>query len=570
MSCCNPLNRRAFLKSSLGTAALTFLAQQARAATPPNILFLAADDMNDWIGCLGGHPQGYTPNIDALARRGMLFADAHTAAPVCGPSRAALLSGLAPHRTECYSNNDSFDKRTAGHELLPQYFERHGYRTFGAGKIMHGPVTKYPDIFQENGPGYDGHSPLTDAETQITDEDFAADTPWVQHRVERLGVTLPLNNMPRDRNRDSRKAETFDWGPFDVDDDAMSDTRVANWGIDILKRRHVAPFFLGLGFFRPHQPLFAPRKYFDRFPPESVVLPEVPPDDLDDLGTVGRDFARRAITSGLHETVITYNQWRNAVCAYLACLSFVDALVGRVIEALDASPYAENTAIVFWGDHGWHLGEKEHWGKFTGWSSATRVPLIVVPPKNAGYPAGQVCEQPVSLQDLFPTLTKLAGIPPKSGADGDSLVPLLRDPRAAWRDATVTVFGRGNHSVRMPGWRYIRYYDGTEELYDTTADPNEWRNLAARPEYAEIKERAAGYIPRMENIAHYVRVGNTWKAVLPAGTSDPLLYDLAREDYVGEGNDVARDHPEVIAAIRKYIADHGITDQYVSIPDVKV
>jgi arylsulfatase A-like enzyme len=350
----------------------------------------------------------------------------------------------------------------------------------------------------------------------------------------------------------------------------MSDAVLMNWGIEVLRRQHNAPFFLALGCFRPHQPLFAPRKYFDLYPPDSVVLPEVPTEDLDDLGTVGLDFARRALTSGLHSTTVQYGQWRNAVSAYLACVSFVDAQVGRILDALDVSPYANNTAIVFWGDNGWHLGEKEHWGKFTGWTRATRVPLIVVPPKNDapnGFEPGRVCEQPVSLLDLFPTLTELADLPHKNPLDGESLVPLLTDPETSWRAGTVTAFGRGNHSVRMAGWRYIRYYDGSEELYDTAADPHEWRNLAAHPEYSAVMARAAAHIPPLPEVAHFVRMGNKWKAVLPAGSEDPLLYDLEAEDYVSESNNVASKNPEVIAHIRAYIDEHRLSGKYLTIPD---
>jgi arylsulfatase A-like enzyme len=231
----------------------------------------------------------------------------------------------------------------------------------------------------------------------------------------------------------------------------MGDARITDWAAERLRRRHEQPFFLAVGFYRPHIPLYAPRRYFDLHPAGSILLPETRADDLDDLDETARRLALEPVTAGAHATVARHNQWKDAVAAYLACVSFVDAQVGRLLEALDGGPHAEDTAIVLWGDHGWHLGEKQHWGKWTGWERATRVPLAIVPARGdrdrERFRSGEVCRRPVSLIDLFPTLLDLCGLPPEPGQDGASLVPQLRDPSAPTRPA-LTTFGPGNYSVR--------------------------------------------------------------------------------------------------------------------------
>ena len=203
------------------------------------------------------------------------------------------------------------------------------------------------------------------------------------------------------------------------------------------------------------------------------------------------------MTAGAHETVLKHNQWREAVEGYLACVSYIDHEVGRLLEALDRSPMKNNTIIVFWSDHGWHLGEKEHWGKWTGWERSTRVPLIIVPPKDQAEefaPAGSRCEQPVGLIDLFPTLTDLCGVEAPEGLSGQSLVPLLRDPDKVTGRRLVTMFDPGNYSVRTDRWRYILYSDGNEELYELKADPHEWDNLAGRKEYLDVAKKLRGQL----------------------------------------------------------------------------
>lgn len=465
----------------------------------PNVLFIAIDDLNDWVGFLGGHPQARTPHLDRLAKRGVVFANAHCAAPLCSPSRAAVFSGKQPFHTGVYGNDDNILKVRPQPTLLPEYFKAHGYRTYGTGKLLHqNDHGRYDESFAAE----QRWSPFTRRQVEYTPEELpskATDRP--RHVVEPgpggQRVVLPFNGLPSDRDPRSPAGESFDWGPVDVPDREMGDGKIADWAAARLRRRHEQPFFLAVGFYRPHIPLFAPRPYFDLYPVPSIRLPEVRGDDLNDLGAAARRLALEPVTAGAHATVVRHGQWPQAVAAYLACVSFVDAQVGRLLEALESGPHAADTVIVLWGDHGWHLGEKQHWGKWTGWERATRVPLVVAPAR-AGrerFRAGAVCRQPVGLIDLYPTLLELCGLPPKPDLDGTSLVPQLRDPAAATRPVVIT-FGAGNHAVRDDRWRLIRYADGSEELYDHQQDPHEWHNRAADPQLAPVRQRLAQALPR--------------------------------------------------------------------------
>ncbi|HRX82268.1 MAG TPA: sulfatase-like hydrolase/transferase, partial [Pirellulaceae bacterium] len=241
------------------------------------------------------------------------------------------------------------------------------------------------------------------------------------------------------------------------------------------------PLFLGVGYYRPHIPLWAPARFFERFKSAPGVLPQVKSNDLNDLSDSGKRWAIEPVTAGSHATVVEHNQWRAAVEAYLACVTYVDHEIGRLLDAFDNSAASENTVVVLWSDHGWHLGEKEHWGKWTGWERSTRVPLIVVPPKNRAeqFVKNISCDQPVGLIDLYPTLIEMCEIASPDVLDGHSLVPLLREPEAANSEHVLTMFDQGNTSLRTGRWRYIRYADGSEELYDHQSDPNEWTNLAS-------------------------------------------------------------------------------------------
>jgi len=430
-------------------------AGEKKAAGRLNVLFLAIDDLNDWVGVLDGYKGVQTPNLDRLAARGVLFTRAYCAAPACNPSRASLLCGIRPSTSGVYHNSQPWRPVLPDAATLPQHFMAHGYHVVGGGKIFHG---RY--------------------------EDPAS---WHEYRKKQpdpVPPVRPVNGIPNTKH--------VDWGPLDVPDEHMDDAKVTQWAIDYLARKHDQPFFLGVGLFRPHLPWYVPRKYFERYPLSGIVLPKVKKDDLDDVPPIGRQMAR---PEGDHKKIVETNNWEKAVQGYLASISFTDACVGRLLDALDASGHRDNTIIVTWSDHGWHLGEKLHWRKFALWEEATRVPMTIVVPGMTS--PGRRCDRTVSLMDIYPTLAELCNLSPKRELDGVSIVPLLKDPDAAWDRPAVTTYGRNNHAVRSERWRYIRYKDGTEELYDHQNDPMEWTNLADKPRYASVKEELAAWLPKI-------------------------------------------------------------------------
>jgi len=251
---------------------------------------------------------------------------------------------------------------------------------------------------------------------------------------------------------------------------------------------------MAVGYYRPHIPLYAPKKYFDMYKGVNIKLPPVREDDLNDLSPTARKWALEAATAGSHATTIKHGQWHAAVKAYLACVTFVDAQVGRLVATLDTSPHAKNTWVVIWSDHGWHLGEKQHWGKWTGWQRSTRVPLMILPPRGdvtGRFATDAVCDNPVSLIDLYPTLLDLCGLPEGRQLAGQSLRPLLEKPTAKSKRLVVTTFDKGNHALSGIRWRYIRYKDGSEELYNRKNDPHEWTNIAAEAKNAPVRKRFA-------------------------------------------------------------------------------
>ncbi len=449
---------------------------EADSSTPPNVLFIAIDDLNDWVGCLGGHPQALTPHIDRLAQRGMNFTNAHCQAPLCGPSRASLLTGRYPHVIGMYEQprRKGLDDDTTffrGH-LLPEYFAQHGYATSGVGKITHG----YPmDVaFQQAGGTYGGSGPKPGDETVR----FNYEPDW----------SLPFTGTQTD------------WGAFPDSDEEMPDYQVADWAIEHLRRSAAEPFFLAVGFVRPHVPLYVPQKWFDLFPLEEIVLPEVPADDLDDVPPIARrihEMPRYPALDWLRAD--DDEQFRKCVQGYLACVAFVDHQVGRVLDALEASPHRDNTVIVLFGDHGYHVGEKHRVCKHGLWEEATRVPLVVVRP---GESTGRTSHRPVGLIDLYPTLLELCGLPANPTNEGQSLVPLLDDPEARWRKAVLTTYARGNHTLRSERFRFIRYEDGAEELYDHQSDPMEWTNLAADPQHRKTLNELRRLLPESDAPYH--------------------------------------------------------------------
>jgi arylsulfatase A-like enzyme len=415
----------------------------------PNVLLIVVDDLNQWVGYLGRNPQTLTPNIDRLAARGERFTHAYCAAPVCNPSRAAFMSGLRPSTSGIYDN--SHDWRLAiGPELtLTTTLHNAGYELIGDGKIYHGDYprrSEWDDYFRPTG---------------------AHPTPAEDHHVGEIH-----------------------FGAVDCRDDELFDWKIADYGIEALQKAHDKPFFLAVGLQRTHTPWNVPRKYFDLHPLAEIQLPPTKDDDLADVPAAN---IRVTDPHGNHRQVAETSTWKEAVQAYLAAISYEDVVIGRLIDGLDRSPNRDNTIVVFFSDHGFHLGEKQHWGKNTLWDESTRVPLVCIAPGTTK--PNTVCEEPVDLMSIYPTLTELLGIPTPAHVEGRSVRPLLVDPKTPWTGAAITTRGFNNHAVRTAQWRYIRYANGDEELYDEVNDPYEWTNLAAKPEYADRKVELAKLLP---------------------------------------------------------------------------
>ncbi len=451
---------------------LAVVAGLANAEEPrPNVLFISIDDLNDWIEPLGGHPQARTPNLTALAAKGASFSRAYTASPACNPSRMALLSGRHTYRTGMYSNYQDWREVMSDAELLPAFFARHGYWTGGAGKIFHN-TQPAPELWDEYYPSKEKHMP-----------DYHYPTP---------GKTV---NMPTFEHMYG----DFDWAPLQIPFETTGDYRSADWAVQQLQKKRDRPLFLAVGIYRPHVPWYVPQNFFDAHPLASVQLPKVLASDLEDVPGRGRNIAARA--GGYHQHVTAAGQWRKAVQGYLASITYADAVLGYLLEGLANSDYADNTIVVLWSDHGWQLGEKQHWRKFALWENVARVPLMIYVPEglSAALPKGTRAESEVrrvvSLVDLFPTLAELTGLTGPAALDGRSLVPLLADAQANWPHPAITTYDFGEFSVRDERYRYIRYIDGGEELYDHHSDPEEWRNLASDPAYQSVKARLAAAIP---------------------------------------------------------------------------
>ncbi len=426
-------------------------------AAPPHIVFIAVDDLNDWVGCLGGHPDVKTPHMDRLAARGMLFTNAHCQVPVCMASRVSVFSGRHATTTGCYDFNAEFHEAATLQDAvpIPLHFKNHGYTTLGGGKLLHR--------------GFQGRLAET-FDTDLTDG--------------RNPAPPQTLNWPD---------KSWDYGAFPQRDDEMGDYRLAQKAAAFLRQKQERPFFLAVGFHRPHVPLLVPQKWFDLYDKATLTLPKAPLEDLADLPV--KNVTRQQTVAPSHDEVLAAGKWRDFVHAYLACISFVDHCIGEVADAALDGPNADNTLIVLWSDHGFHLGEKHYWAKRTLWEESTRVPLIFA---GKGIPTGARCAATVGLVDLYPTLTDLAGLPAPHSFDGTSLAPLITEPTKPWPHATLSTWLPGNHVVIQDHWRYIRYQEGHEELYDMRSDADQFTNLAADPKHTELKARLARSLPAKE------------------------------------------------------------------------
>lgn len=438
----------------------------------PNILFIVADDLNSWIEPLGRHPQVQTPNINRLAEKGTVFSRAYCTAPYCNASRMSVFSGSLPERTGIYQNEPFWDAPMR-HKTYLELLRSAGYHCFGAGKVFHG-TFDYATAGRTRAP----QAMWRDSENRVQLwDDFKVTAP------EPMPPSRPLNQMFDFDRFDEVPAwnHLFDWGILPAGregeiPDAGSVAAVSAFLADPPRE----PFFCAAGLYKPHLPWYAPKRFFDLYPLEDVVLPPVRADDLDDVPEIAR---RWASTPPDHEAVTRAGQWKHAVQGYLAAISYCDHMIGQILDAIEASPARDNTMVVLWGDNGFHLGEKLHWRKFVLWEEATRVPLIICPPTGASsVPRVNV---PVSLVDLFPTLFDLAALELPADRDGQSLSRLVLGEENSRPGSVVTTWKKGNHSLRAGNWRYTRYVDGSEELYDHASDPNEWTNLARSNRYAD-------------------------------------------------------------------------------------
>ncbi|MBI1371405.1 MAG: sulfatase-like hydrolase/transferase [Phycisphaera sp.] len=442
-----------------------YLAPRAIAADKPNVLFIAIDDLNDWVGPLGGHPQVKTPNMDRLAARGVTFTNAHCQAPLCNPSRTSILTGLRPSTTGVYSLGTWFRKNDKYKDwvTLPQHFMANGYAALTTGKVYH-------DAFPPKADRADG-------------KEFTE-----------FGYHGSFGPRPKKPYVPETGHPMVDWGVFPERDDEQEDYKVADWAIAHIKDRPKdKPLFLSVGFRHPHVPLYASQKWFDMYPLETLQLPPMLEHDRDDTPRFSW-YLHWHLPEPRLKWLQERGQLEPMIRGYLASVSFVDSQVGRVLDALDAAGLTDNTVIVMWSDHGYHLGEKEISGKNTLWRESTRVPLIFAGPGVAQK--GVKCDQPAELLDVFPTLIDLCGLTAHADLDGHSLMPQLKDATAARPWPAICTQGPGNHVIVTDRWRYIRYADGSQELYDRTADPREWRNIADDPKYASTITELAAQLPK--------------------------------------------------------------------------
>ncbi|MDH4092686.1 MAG: sulfatase [Cyclobacteriaceae bacterium] len=478
----------------------------------PNILFIAIDDLNDWAGFLGGHTgmKIHTPNLDRLAASCMVFTNAHTPAPACAPTRAAILSGV--HHTRSGAENVYWGdgpkwrefEALKNVETLEQFFKNRGYKTLGAGKIYHSQAPPWAPTSQVEPANWDFYFPSA----------------YISHPFQ---IRAPDEVIfPPEDDQASRPGDGWwTWGPIPVPDEKMADFHVVDWARYELQQKHEKPFFLAAGVWKPHDPWEVPQKYFDLYPLDKIILPELKVDDLEDAFDHGRRW--------IYKWVIDNDELEKVVQSYAAAISFSDAMIGRLIDTFENSEYADNTILVLWSDHGMHMGEKENIEKFTLWERSTRVPLLIKVPGLTK--AGSRCDQPVSLMDMYPTLVELAGFSPPPHLDGHSLVPQLKDPTTSTSPVVTSyMFSYTNnvigHAVRSMRYRYIFYPQiNLEEFYDHEKDPNEWNNMAYHKDY---KKEVLLHRQELQKMLPALQ----WKGGSPEGYTIDKLGNVHKNNYV--------------------------------------
>ena len=452
----------------------------------PNILFIAADDLSCALGCYGD-PIAKTPHLDRLAATGTCFLNAYNQLPLCNPTRASVMTGLRPDTIKVYDLDRHFRDEVPGAVTLSQQFMKHGWWAGRVGKIYHYNV---PASI-----GTDGFD----------------DPPSWQKTINPIGRDKTDEHLVFNAEPHRKISAALSWLAAEGKDEEQTDGMIATEAIKLMEEKKGEPFFVAAGFFRPHTPFVAPKKYFDMYPLETLRLPYAPKDDREDIPTAA--FAHNCPIPhyGLDEVTCL-----KAMQAYYACVSFIDAQVGRMLDALDRLELTDNTIVVFWSDHGYHLGEHNGiWQKRTLFEQGAKAPLIIRNPKAEGK--GQPCRRIVEFVDIYPTLTELAGLPTPKQVEGRSLKRLLDNPLTQWNGTAITqvlrpadnrlkepVMGR---SIRTERWRYSDWGEGKygEELYDHFADPMEFNNLVLNPTKEnrriikslkkELTEKASGKVP---------------------------------------------------------------------------
>lgn len=454
----------------LFVAVLSFsmMTSQSKSEKDPefNVLFIAVDDLNDYVSLLQDHPGLKTPNLDKFAQSAITFTNAYTAAPACNPSRSAILTGIKPSVSGLYENRDSFQKseEAMASVLMPEHFKNNGYRTMWSGKLFH------TGDLNSSRPGEERMEAMWD-DQKGSDGGYGP---------------FPKENTLYEGNK------WFSYEEWEGPDRDFPDTRNADLTIKRLQEKHDKPFFMAYGIYRPHTPWTAPKRFFEMYPIEEVKLPEVLENDLDDVPSTGKKWAARGVDlEKLKET----KKWKHSVRAYLASISFMDYNLGRVLEALEKSPYRDNTIVVLWADHGFHMGEKNHFTKFALWEQTTHTLLMARIP---GFTdKGGERSQPVNLLDIYPTLVDYCNLPPLADQlDGISMRPVIEDGCYKVEKPSITYYVEGSVGMRTEKWRYIHYANGEEELYNSIEDPKEWNNLAGKPEYTEVINRFQKWVPK--------------------------------------------------------------------------
>lgn len=501
-----------FSKALFVLAILISKASFSQNIEKPNVIFIMCDDLNDYQGSFGGHPQAVTPNIDKLAAAGVQFVNAQSNAPVCQPSRNSLFTGVYPHNSKDYGWTPILKQPVLkNNKTLIAIFKENGYKTLGSGKLTHGKPPKEWDVWGANykhnyGPSYNNgkinvaHPKVPNPYSKIGAVDGS------YGRLSTAGVSTGVRGKP---------GWVYGWDkkPFryinENNRDLLQDEKHAKWAVEKLKEleNEKTPFFMGIGFVRPHTPLHAPDKYFDMFPIDELELSPWMKNDTDDTywsenfdeNKKGRKYYKQLLASynGDRELAI-----KHFLQAYLACVAFVDEQVGKVLDALENSSLKENTIVVFTSDHGWQMGEKGYLFKNSPWEESARVPLIIKTPNTK---PGLKVKQPVSLVDLYPTLTDLCNLKGTNKLNnkgeelgGFSMKPLL-EGKKSWTgpDGALTIIGNfgqntlteeQNFSYRTEKYRYIFYSNGREELYNHNTDPYEWYNVAEQKKYKKIKK----------------------------------------------------------------------------------